>query len=71
MLATTIPVNEGGKVLSRAKINIIIEISLKSLNAIWSATTDRLIESILKANDKGQIKNQENCDTCQRCQYCY
>lgn len=52
----------GGKVLSRAKINIINRNQLEIVELPFGTTTDRLIESILKANDKGQIKIKKIVD---------
>lgn len=48
--------NRGGRVLSRAKIEIPNRNMLEITELPFGVTTDRLIESILKANDKGQIK---------------
>ncbi|MCO6460785.1 MAG: DNA gyrase/topoisomerase IV subunit A [Saprospiraceae bacterium] len=52
----------GGKILSRAKINIANRNQLEIVELPFGTTTDRLIESILKANDKGQIKIKKIVD---------
>ena len=46
----------GGKVRVRAKINIIDKSTLKISELPFSTTTTSLIDSIIKANDKGKIK---------------
>lgn len=52
----------GGRVLSRAKIGIVNRNMLEITELPFGTTTDRLIESILKANDKGQIKIKKITD---------
>ena len=46
----------GGKLRIRAKINIVDKHTLKISEIPYSTTTSSLIDSILKANDKGKIK---------------
>ena len=46
----------GGKVLVRAKINILDKKTLVITEVPFGTTTTSLIDSILKANDKGKIK---------------
>lgn len=46
----------GGKVKIRAKIEQVDKSFLKIVDLPYGVTTDSLIESILKANEKGQIK---------------
>ncbi len=52
----------GGRLLVRAKINIINRTALEISELPFGTTTDRLIDSILKANDKGQIKIKKITD---------
>jgi len=52
----------GGRVLVRAKINIVNRSLLEIIELPFGTTTDRLIESIIKANDKGQIKIKKITD---------
>ncbi|HRP83676.1 MAG TPA: DNA gyrase/topoisomerase IV subunit A, partial [Saprospiraceae bacterium] len=58
--------NRGGRVLSRAKIEIPNRNMLEITELPFGVTTDRLIESILKANDKGQIKIKKITDNTAR-----
>ena len=46
----------GGKVRVRAKINIVDKSTLQISELPYSTTTTSLIDSIIKANDKGKIK---------------
>lgn len=46
----------GGKVKVRAKIKIVDKSNISIVDLPFGVTTNTLIESILKANDKGQIK---------------
>lgn len=46
----------GGKVKVRAKIDIVDKKTLKVVEIPFGTTTSSLIDSILKANDKGKIK---------------
>ena len=46
----------GGKVRVRAKINIVDKSTLLISELPYSTTTTSLIDSIIKANDKGKIK---------------
>lgn len=46
----------GGKVLVRAKINILKKDILQISEIPYGSTTSSLIESIIRANDKGKIK---------------
>ena len=52
----------GGRLLTRAKIGIINRSLLEISELPFGTTTDRLIESIIKANDKGQIKVKKITD---------
>ena len=48
--------NRGGKVRIRAKINILDKKTLQITEIPFGTNTSSLIESVLKANDKGKIK---------------
>ena len=52
----------GGKIKVRAKINIIDKKQLTITELPYGVTTGNLIDSILKANDKGQIKIKKVVD---------
>jgi len=52
----------GGKIKVRAKINIIDKKLLTVTELPYGVTTGNLIDSILKANDKGQIKIKKVVD---------
>ena len=52
----------GGKIKVRAKINIIDKKLLTVTELPYGVTTGNLIDSILKANDKGQIKIKKVID---------
>ena len=46
----------GGRIRVRAKINIVDKSTLLISELPYSTTTSSLIDSIIKANDKGKIK---------------
>lgn len=52
----------GGRVKVRAKIKIIDKSNISIVDLPFGVTTNTLIESILKANDKGQIKIKKVID---------
>ncbi len=52
----------GGRVKVRAKINMVDKSTLSITELPFGVTTGSLIESILKANDKGQIKIKKITD---------
>ena len=50
----------GGKIRVRAKIKIIDKSTLLISELPYSTTTTSLIDSIIKANDKGKTKTKSN-----------